>query len=269
MVAARVLLRRGVDCLCYETAGSGVTCETIARAWGLTVDGFEKLNPGFTCPDLEVNKPYCVMGTVTPDPSSTTTITSRTASTTTSTSTPSNTATPSPVQDGMVANRNRFHFVQQGHTCATIATLYSISSDCTGLWASTYACVGVVGVNPTPTTTKPGNGITTPTPAHPGMVSNCNKFVYNNVGGGQWVKLWNGIEEDCRSIQAHTYVCIGVIGGTPTPTRTRSGNGITTPTPAHPGMVSNCNKFVYVNPGDTCDGIAFWSGVAGGQYVKL
>jgi hypothetical protein len=110
------------------------------------------------------------------------------------------------------------------------------------------------------------------------MVSNCNKFVYvnpgdtcdgiafwNGVGGGQWVKLWNGIEEACTSLQAHTYVCIGVIGGTPTPTTTaRPGNGIATPTPAHPGMVGNCNKFVYVNRGDTCDGIAFWNNVPGG-----
>jgi len=102
------------------------------------------------------------------------------------------------------------------------------------------------------------------------MVSNCNKFAYVNPGdtcdgigfwngiGGQWVKLWNGIEEACLSIQAKTYVCVGLI----------SGNGITTPTPAHPGMVSNCNKFAYVNPGDTCDGIGFWNGI-GGQWVKL
>lgn len=51
-------------------------------------------------------------------------------------------------------------------------------------------------------------------------------------------------------------------------TTTKTGNGITTPTPAHPGVVKNCNKFAYVNPGDTCDGIGFWNGV-GGQWVKL
>jgi hypothetical protein len=102
------------------------------------------------------------------------------------------------------------------------------------------------------------------------MISNCNKFAYVNPGdtcdnvafwngiGGQWVKLWHGIEEACLSIQAKTYVCVGVI----------SGNGIATPTPAHPGMVNNCKKFAYVNPGDTCDGIGFWNGI-GGQWVKL
>ena len=43
-------------------------------------------------------------------------------------------------------------------------------------------------------------------------------------------------------------------------TTTLPANGITTPTPTHPGMVGNCNKFVKVNPGDTCDGIAFFNG---------
>jgi purine nucleoside permease len=111
------------------------------------------------------------------------------------------------------------------------------------------------------------------------MVSNCNKFVkvnpgdtcdaiafWNGVAGTEWVKLWNaGVGSDCRTLQADTYVCIGVVGGTPT----QPGNGITTPQPAHPGMVSNCNKFVKVNPGDTCDAIAFWNGVAGTEWVKL
>jgi hypothetical protein len=51
----------------------------------------------------------------------------------------------------MVGNCNKFHFVDKGQTCATIAALYSIStaqfiqwnpavnSDCTGLWASTVS----------------------------------------------------------------------------------------------------------------------------------
>ena len=46
-------------------------------------------------------------------------------------------------------------------------------------------------------------------------------------------------------------------------------NGIATPLPAQPGMGKNCNKFVKINPGDTCDSIAFWNGVEGGQDVKL
>ncbi len=118
----------------------------------------------------------------------------------------------------------------------------------------------------------------TPTPAQPGMVNYCNNFVkvnpgdscdsisfWNGVGGGQWVKLWNGVGEDCLNLQVNTYVCIGVIGGTPTV----AANGVATPSPTHPGMVGNCNKFTYAKSGDSCDGISFWNGVGGGQWVKL
>ncbi|KAK3324512.1 hypothetical protein B0T19DRAFT_464619 [Cercophora scortea] len=35
-----------------------------------------------------------------------------------------------------------------------------------------------------------------------------------------------------------------------------NGNGIATPTPFQPGMVTNCNAFYFVQPGDTCAGIA-------------
>ncbi|KAL8310459.1 hypothetical protein RB597_010340 [Gaeumannomyces tritici] len=63
--------------------------------------------------------------------------------------------TPQPVQDGMVGNCKRFHFVEGGQNCEGISRTYGISvgdfvrwnpaagSDCRGLWARTYACVGV------------------------------------------------------------------------------------------------------------------------------
>ncbi|KAK4246408.1 carbohydrate-binding module family 50 protein [Corynascus novoguineensis] len=137
-------------------------------------------------------------------------------------------------------------------------------ADCSGLWASTYACVGIIGGTPPATTTKAGNGITTPTPVHPGMVNNCNKFAYVNPGDtcDELAALyhvstanlvsWNaGIGgKDCRVLQANTFICISIVGSKPTST----GNGIPTPTPTQSGMVSNCSKFVYVNPGDTCVG---------------
>jgi purine nucleoside permease len=114
------------------------------------------------------------------------------------------------------------------------------------------------------------------------MVSNCNKFVkvnqgdtcdsisfWNGVAGGQWVKQWNNLGEDCVGLQVGAYVCIGVIPDAPQPTATTGPNGISTPLPTQPHMVSNCDKFVLVKTGDTCDGIAFWNGVAGSQWVKL
>lgn len=138
-----------------------------------SVDALKALNPGITCPNLDTSKQYCVMGTVTDDPSTTASTQSATAdqsltstqpptttkpptttskpSTTTTTAAPND--TPSPIQDGMVGNCNRFHWVADGQGCATIAALYSITvaqfvqwnpaanSDCSGLWARTVSCL--------------------------------------------------------------------------------------------------------------------------------
>ena len=77
--------------------------------------------------------------------------------------------------------------------------------------------------------------------------------------GTPWVKLWNpAVGPDCKNLQAKTYACVGLI----------SGNGIATPLPTQSGMVGSCNKFVHVNPGDTCNGIAFFNGpIATEQFV--
>lgn len=103
------------------------------------------------------------------------------------------------------------------------------------------------------------------------MVANCNKFAlvnsgdscdslafWNGVTGTGWVKLWNpAVGADCSNLKVGTYMCVGVI---PTPTPTTVGqNGIATPLPTQPGMVSNCNNFVIVLPGDTCNGVAFYN----------
>ncbi|KAK4144200.1 uncharacterized protein C8A04DRAFT_28103 [Dichotomopilus funicola] len=272
MVSARALAHRSVNCIFSTPVSSGETCQSLADGWNITLEQLIGLNPGIACPDLDTSKEYCVMGaftddptttastttkspitssTTTPKPSSTTkspttkapttsthhsTTTSRAPITTTShtPTTPTNgVTTPLPTQTGMVGNCKKFHFVQKDETCDTIAALYSITtaqfikwnpaakSGCTGLWASTYACVGLIGGTPTT-----GNGIATPTPTQPGMVKNCNKFVmvkpgdtcdaiafWNGVAGGQYVKLWNGLSEDCRDIWANAYACIGIIKG--------------------------------------------------------
>ncbi|KAK4495279.1 hypothetical protein PRZ48_013608 [Zasmidium cellare] len=146
----------------------------------------------------------------------------------------------------------------------------AINSDCTNLLSGYYVCVGVPGATTTPptkTTTKPGNGISTPTPTQDGMVSNCNKF--DEVQSGDTCaniatkynipvdKLysWNpAVGTDCHALWAGYYVCVGTTNYTPTPTN--PGNGIATPTPYEQGMVDNCDKFYKVQSGDTCDAIA-------------
>lgn len=192
----------------------------------------------------------------------------------------------------MVGNCNKFDFVNTGDGCAAIATRNGITvaqlaewnnagTDCTSLWGQVYVCVGIIGGS-TPTTTPTssptaGNGIATPTPTQPGMVDNCNKFDFVNTGDGcaaiatrNGISLanliaWNNAGTDCTALWAQVYVCVGVIGTgttTTTSTTTSAGNGISTPTPTQPGIVSNCNKFDFVNTGDGCAAIASRNGIS-------
>ncbi|KFZ23612.1 hypothetical protein V502_01919 [Pseudogymnoascus sp. VKM F-4520 (FW-2644)] len=53
--------------------------------------------------------------------------------------------------------------------------------------------------------------------------------------------LWNsGVGLTCSSLWQGYYVCIGIIGSTPTPTS--PGNGVATPTPTQPGMTTSCRQ---------------------------
>ncbi len=196
-----------------------------------------------------------------------------------------------------MSNCNKFVLVNPGDTCDIVAFYNGpISTEnfvlwnggvggmaCTSLQAGTYACIGVTGTVTATTVTTPtavvgANGIATPTPTQSGMVTNCNKFVkvnpgdtcnivafYNGPISTENFVLWNGGVGGipCTNLQAGTYACIGVTGtvtATPTPTAVVGANGIATPTPTQSGMVSNCNKFVKVNPGDTCNIVAFYNG---------
>jgi LysM repeat protein len=195
----------------------------------------------------------------------------------------------------MTKSCNKFYFVVQGDGCTSIQTKFSITfaqlfswnpaigSNCESLWLNTNICVGVIGGATTTTktsattTTTSGNGITTPTPTQDGMTKNCNKFYLVVSGDGctsiqtkysiTFAQLfsWNpAIGSNCESLWLNTYVCVGVIGQTTTPTTsktttsttTKTGNGITTPTPTQDGMNPNCDKFYMVVSGDGCQKIA-------------
>lgn len=185
-----------------------------------------------------------------------------------------------------MSNCNKFHFVQSGQGCTTIGSTYGVSlaqlvawnpaigSQCTGLWANTYLCVGVVGSGTTlTTTTKPatttssGNGITTPTPTQAGMVGNCDRFHLVKSGDqcGTIVSTygitlsnfysWNpAVGTNCEALWLDTYVCVRTIGFVPPKTTTTTttttkktttttAGGVATPTPFQTGMVSGCKKF--------------------------
>ncbi|KAH6994563.1 hypothetical protein EDB82DRAFT_502077 [Fusarium venenatum] len=65
---------------------------------------------------------------------------------------------------------------------------------------------------------------------------------------------WNpSIKADCTGLWSNIWVCVSVIGHTPSPpTKPTSTNGIETPSPIQGGMVTNCNKFHLVQTATTC-----------------
>jgi hypothetical protein len=122
----------------------------------------------------------------------------------------------------------------------------------------------------TPTSTTkptPTNGIPTPTPVQQGITDTCNKFhqvknddgcfdiaAKNSISIEQFYN-WNPAVNGCGgNLWPTYYVCVGVIGFTPTPKPTSATtttkivpiNGITTPTPIQSPFVTSCNKFYQV-----------------------
>lgn len=208
--------------------------------------------------------------------------------------------TPLPTQPGMVDDCDDFYFVEVGDSCAAIALEHGISqaqfvewnpsvgSDCAGLWADAYVCVGRIGATPTTTTTtttSAGNGITTPTPTQPGMIGNCDDFYLvqpgdtcaaiassHGISQTQFQNYNPSVGADCSGLGANAYVCVHRIGTPtnpdPTTTTTSSGNGVATPTPIQDGMVSNCGRFHFVVQGDICASIAATYGITTANFVR-
>ncbi|EEP78778.1 predicted protein [Uncinocarpus reesii 1704] len=268
------------NCNSFHLVSDGDSCDTIAAAAGVSLSDFYSWNPavGNTCTTLWLGYYVCtgVIG-ATPTPPSTTT-------------SPGNgIETPTPIQPGMNSNCNSFHLVADGDDCDAISRAAGIAlqdfyawnpavgNTCSSLWLGYYVCTGIIGSSPTTmppsTTTKPGNGIATPTPTQANMTPNCNKFhlvvsgdncydIAKNAG----VPLdsfytWNpSVGNTCSSLWSGYYVCVGVIGGTPTTMRTttttKPGNGVATPTPTQAGMINRCDTFHRVVSGDNCYDIA-------------
>ncbi|KAH7016398.1 uncharacterized protein B0I36DRAFT_368934 [Microdochium trichocladiopsis] len=123
--------------------------------------------------------------------------------------------------------------------------------------------------------TTPSNGIETPVPIKPDMVTNCNGFYLQLI-------TWNKLNAGCTDIWAQYWVCVHVIGQ-PSTTRppttttwpttttrptTTTGNGINTPLPTQPSMVPNCDKFHLITTGDTCASIAARNGITVARFIS-
>ncbi|KAH8708480.1 hypothetical protein GQ44DRAFT_763437 [Phaeosphaeriaceae sp. PMI808] len=282
------------NCAKFKFVEKGLGCSQVLSSSGITLEDFFKWNPsvGSDCTGMwaEVNVCVGVIGGSTPPKTSSTTKPVVTPSPTTSAG--NGVQTPQPTQPGMVSNCAKFKFVEKGLGCSqvlssagiTLADFFkwnpNVGSDCSGMWAEVNVCVGVIGGS-TPTTSA-GNGIQTPQPTQPGMVTNCNKFhfispgnvcsqitSFNKISLADFVK-WNPtVRSDCTGMQANVNVCVGVIGGSTTPTPTTSaGNGIQTPQPTQPGMVTNCKKFHFADTGVVCSQITSFNKISLADFVK-
>ena len=288
------------NCNRWDLVKEGDTCSTFMDKYpGLTLKDLVIWNTGIgdQCQLLWINTYLCT-GVPSFNPI---TITTRSGATPTATN---GIVTPTPIQPGMVNNCDAFHFAVEGDGCAAIASKYSISlselytwnpnvgSSCGSLWLNVYVCVSIIGVSPssvvkTVTTTKPANGISTPTPIQPGMVNNCDAFHFVVQGDGcaaitskygislSQFYTWNPeIGTSCANLWLDVYVCVSIIGVGPTPTTTlktsttTKGNGIATPTPIQPGMTTSCKKFWKVVSGDGCASIAQKGGISLTNFYK-
>ncbi|KAI9368195.1 hypothetical protein BJX61DRAFT_537453 [Aspergillus egyptiacus] len=275
-------------CNRWDLVKPGDTCDTFIQKYpGLTREDLVQWNPeiGPQCQFLWVGYYIC------------------TEATSSSTTPPVNgIPTPTPIQPGMVENCDKFHLVESGDDCASIAWTYGLSrdhqflqynpqvrADGSGLWQGYYVCVGIIGESPiiTATPTTSSNGIATPTPTHPGMVGNCDIF-YRVQSGDTCAEItqqygitvaqlsrWNPkIGTHCNGLCVGCYLCVGIMRVYPThtatttttPATTGSTNGITTPTPTQPGMADDCNRFQRVIGGNTCQSIANQAGITMARF---
>ena len=193
-----------------------------------------------------------------------------------------------------------FTWSKDGDGCSAIAAQFGVTldkflkwnplagEDCLGLWKDTYACVSIIGeeatpVSSTPTkpsSTKPANGISTPTPLQPQIVDNCDNFhfVVKNKDNCQSIATQHGITLDqfiswnpsagktCGGLWADAYCCVHTIVFKPT--ATTPANGITTPTPTQPGRVNSCKKFDFVKENEGCDVVEKRNNVKHADFVK-
>ncbi|KAL8333673.1 hypothetical protein RB593_003386 [Gaeumannomyces tritici] len=289
LVSGVPFTRRSVQCYFELPADSGTTCTSMASSWGISADGFAKINPGTTCSSLEAGKTYCVIGEWTPDttappattPSTTkmstaapsTTTTSTTTQPTTKTTSPA-TASNSPQMPGVATNCNRFYKIQSNDHCDSVAQKNGISTaqlrswntaSCSNLWLNYYICTGAPGAAAPQPTTAPSAPDSSNSPQQPGAVSNCGKWskvvsgdtcdviaARNTVTVAQ-LRSWNTqINPNCSNLMLDYFACVGVPGAA---------------TPM-PGIVSNCRRYSQVVSGDNCDALARNNGISVSDFKR-
>ncbi|KAG4253278.1 hypothetical protein FPRO03_07238 [Fusarium proliferatum] len=279
-----------------------VSCDSILEDYHITLKDLQRWNPTIKgdCQGMTVGKSYCVEAAneseaePKPEPKPSTTK----ADSKPSPTKPSNgIKTPDTLQPGIVSNCNKFYMVKSGEGCATVALKNDITlaefykwntkvgSECAGLYAEAYACVSVIGhSSATPVqTSKPSNGIETPSPIQDGVTKDCEKFhlvktTTTCASIEEYYKLpfttfksWNpAVGNNCQSLLANYWVCIKAKGWKPsTPTKpSKPANGIETPATVQPGVTTSCNKFHDVKKTTTCASIQDYYKITMEQLAK-
>ncbi|KAJ4007743.1 hypothetical protein NW766_009546 [Fusarium irregulare] len=278
------------NCNKFHKITSTTTCTSINNYYKLPLDNFYSWNPsvGTNCQSLLVGYWVCVSVTGWEPPVS---------SPKPSPTQPANgISTPSPIQDRMHKNCNKFHKISSTTTCSSIRDYYnlpladfyswnpSVGTSCQALLVGYNVCVSIIGwkppvSSPTPSPTQPSNGIKTPSPIQSKMTKNCNKFHlvkltttcasiqdYYKITMSQ-IASWNpDVGSDCKALLVNYNVCVGVIGQETTPTKPPSG--IQTPSPTQPKVVSNCKKFHLVQSTTTCTSIQQYYKISMAQIAK-
>ncbi|RFN43653.1 hypothetical protein FIE12Z_12119 [Fusarium flagelliforme] len=203
-------------------------------------------------------------------------------------------STPSPIQAGLHKNCNKFHKVASTTTCISIQNYYnlpltdfyswnpSVGSSCQALIVDYWVCVSITGwkppvssPTPSPSPTKPANGISTPSPIQSRMTKNCNKFHkvmstttctsiqnYYKISMSQ-IAQWNpDVGSTCSALLVGYNVCVGVIGQQTSPP------GASIPSPVQPGVAKNCKKYHLVTPTTTCGSIQNYYKITMSQLAK-
>ncbi|KAJ5391003.1 uncharacterized protein N7496_002071 [Penicillium cataractarum] len=254
----------------YASQSKYNTCYSVITGRHLSFDEFYAMNPSVKsdCCRLSIGIYYCIstyeggfplgfLGWVSSSSKPVSSI-----PLTASTSTGNGVSTPSLIQTGTVSTRNQFYKVIAGDGCHDIAkdhmillaSFYAsnlvVKTDCSGLQAVEYVCMGVKSTSTSVvvTATTSVSGVTTRSSIQRGMVSTCDTFYDVRSGDScydiadahgvslDYFYAWNlVVKTDCSGLQPDEYVCVGVKAATET--------GVTTLYPVQTGMVDTCDEF--------------------------
>ncbi|KAI1014460.1 hypothetical protein LB504_012235 [Fusarium proliferatum] len=163
-----------LECSHWFIYDGDLSCTQICLANDIAINLFTEINPSLnktTCDkDLIVGNAYCIepvtgwdlpgltrtaTGQATATESAFPTGTKTTVATASATQTSTSEKVPSPTQPGIVDSCNKWHYVDNGDGCYSIAEKFHINlsdfykwnskvgNDCSGLWLHYYVCVGV------------------------------------------------------------------------------------------------------------------------------